>query len=411
MPPQEVHADAAAGANDGDRAWTHHPLVGDDGQNQDYFWCGAIKLSTYVRHMDLPEGCSATEATDSQLWCALADRQIREVFKMCSACGSAIETFEDPFFVCASCLRHAHNDCSVACKETVDRGLWTSYRPYLRTCNVCAGKAVARDAFTPGALSVYQRSARGALNRIKSIPLPAKVRAKAEQIEARLPPPGAAGGEDRMTEVRHLLRDHYGAGDCAQYWRIGSSKGGEGVFATKFVPAFTRVGVMPGYPDPLCGEQTERGRPTPKYALAEINAADYYNAPFPEFRDCPAWCVNEPGVGQKSNCAWLQEVLSPSVEEGRMTVLTVRDMEEGEEALLSYGPVYPRDYPYNYDAYSFHPSATLPKGVYELWYYSSRDVEAASRGCIRHNPKTDLFERWERGSGKDGAGDGGAHKA
>eukprot|EP01065_Artemidia_motanka_P033126 TRINITY_DN4008_c3_g1_i2.p1 TRINITY_DN4008_c3_g1~~TRINITY_DN4008_c3_g1_i2.p1 ORF type:complete len:396 (+),score=95.27 TRINITY_DN4008_c3_g1_i2:74-1261(+) len=392
MPPE-------AGASSADRRmWSMHEAEPTDGVDNTYWWCESIKVSTYVRHLEVQgaaDGFDPKTATDSQLFIAMADRQIRECYKLCQVCASPAESPSNPFFVCATCLRHCHHDCSSKCKEVIDSAVWPVYAPYLRTCFVCGGRVKEPGSkFADGSSTPMQLSARGAHNRLRSVALPIAVRESLSAAEA-LMEKAPEDAERNMAAVRSILRDMYCPGGAHRYWRIGrSGKGGEGVFAAERVPAFTRVGIMPGYPDPLAGEQTERGRPQPKYALSDINAADYYNVPFPEFRDCPAWCVNEPGVGEKSNCAWLQEPVGGPVEHGRLSVVTVKELQKGEEALLSYGPVYPRDYPYAYDAYSFHPQERAPAGVYELWYYSSRESEAESKGHVRLNPATGGFEEW-----------------
>eukprot|EP01062_Namystynia_karyoxenos_P063060 TRINITY_DN55887_c0_g1_i1.p1 TRINITY_DN55887_c0_g1~~TRINITY_DN55887_c0_g1_i1.p1 ORF type:complete len:423 (+),score=132.88 TRINITY_DN55887_c0_g1_i1:89-1270(+) len=390
MPDEAANAAAEAHLRSGMRTaqrkqWAlHEGASGEEGDG--FWWCEQIGMSTFCRHMDVP--CPPEEATDTQLWRALFDRQVREAFKMCQVCASPKETLENPFFVCGTCVRHCHLDCSTQCKEIAADGVWEQFAPYIRTCRVCAGEQKAPGrGLVPGGSTPYYLGPQGALSRLSSVLLPDPVRAKLDRVRADL----AAGTHEAeaSARIRAVLRDYYCPNGCSSYWAIRPSKGGEGVFATRRVPRYTRVGIMPGYPDPLCGEQTERGRPMPKYSLSEINAADYYNKPFPEYRECPAWCVNEPAPGQKSNTAWIQEA---SQEKGRMSVITVRDIEEGEEALLSYGPVYDRDYPYEYDAYSFHPRQDLGADVYELWYHVSRDKDPESRGLIIRNPDTDEFE-------------------
>jgi len=365
-----------------------------DGQG-DYFYCPVVELSTWTRHLDLPPGVTPESATDAQLYCALYDRQIREAYKMCQGCASPRETFSDAFYVCGTCARHCHHSCSSACSQVLCTEIWEQYAPYLRTCDVCAKRREPLNVFVPGGMTSDQLSAQAAMNRLKSVQLPHAVRDRLGALEERLVS-GRVSDADAMNDVTAMMTDHYCPRGGHRLFKLAmsKSKGGIGVFAARFVPRLTRVGIYPGYPDPLSGEQGSRGRPTPKYALAEFNAADYYNASFPELKGCLTQFINEPGPDEGSNVAWLQEV-SPTIEDGRLSIYTVRDLQEGEECTLSYGPLYPRDYPYSYDAYSFHPVSDDDghqcKGVYALWYYANREAEAVCKGHVRYEEKTDTF--------------------
>eukprot|EP01064_Diplonema_japonicum_P027837 TRINITY_DN4135_c0_g1_i2.p1 TRINITY_DN4135_c0_g1~~TRINITY_DN4135_c0_g1_i2.p1 ORF type:complete len:337 (+),score=30.60 TRINITY_DN4135_c0_g1_i2:197-1207(+) len=301
-----------------------------------------------------------------------------------------------PKYVCGTCLKHCHLNCSRHCTMVVDSTLWETYGPYLKTCVVCKDESAPRDGFVEGGPTDDQMSAQAALNRLKSVFLPHGTRSRLQAAETQLTNKTAS---DRSTlkTVSAILRDHYCPGKHHTAFQLRAShKGGHGIFATKFIPALTRVGIYPGYPDPNSADQCLRGRPSPKYALAEFNAADYYNVPFPELMETITPFLNEPGEGEQSNTAWLQETGDP-IEHGRLSVITVRDIHEGEEVTLSYGPLYPRDYPYAYDAYSFHPAEedngdTIPE-TFILWYYSSREAEAEQKGWVKYESGTrDL--RW-----------------
>eukprot|EP01059_Diplonema_ambulator_P033429 TRINITY_DN697_c0_g1_i1.p1 TRINITY_DN697_c0_g1~~TRINITY_DN697_c0_g1_i1.p1 ORF type:complete len:388 (+),score=32.86 TRINITY_DN697_c0_g1_i1:105-1268(+) len=379
------------------RIWTLH----DDGDGQgSYFYNEALGgFSTWTRHMDLPPGVSPEEANDTQLWLALCERQIREVFKMCSVCAASRETFANPMYICGTCLKHCHMNCSKHCTMVVDSALWETYGPYLKSCLVCLDEATPKEGFVEGGPTEDQMSAQAALNRLKSVFLPYDIRNRLQKIESALSPNG--GSSKDMALVAAVLRDHYCPGGMHTAFALGPSyKGGNGIFATRFIPALTRVGIYPGYPDPNSADQCLRGRPSPKYALAEFNAADYYNVPFPELMETITPFLNEPGEGEKSNTAWLQES-GELIENGRLSVITVRDIHEGEEVTLSYGPLYPRDYPYAYDAYSFHPAdednGDVIPDTFVLWYYAARDAEAEQKGWVRYEHGTKKL-RWVNNS-------------
>ncbi|KAJ9453787.1 hypothetical protein DIPPA_26047 [Diplonema papillatum] len=366
------------------KTWSLHD--DNDGQGA-YFYNEALGgFSTWVRHLSLPPDVAPEDATDTHLWLALAERQIREVFRLCSTCNSPREFFSDPFFVCGTCLKHCHYKCSKTCTMVVDSKLWDTFAPYLRTCSVCLDENTPKEGFVAGGPTPDQLMARGALNRLKSVFLPHAVRRKLQGVEDQIASNRTADAA-ALPVVCNILRDHYCPGGMHKCFKLKAAqhKGGNGIFATSRIPALTRVGVYPGYPDPNSADQCARGRLSPKYALAEFNAADYYNVPFPELMGTITPFLNEPGEGEQSNTAWLQES-SDVVEGGRLSVFTVRDIEEGEEVTLSYGPLYPRDYPYAYDAYSFHPAEDdrgnqIPN-TYILWYYKSREADAEQKGWV-----------------------------
>ena len=329
------------------RTWSIH----DDGDGQgSYFYNEMLGgYSTWTRHLDLPPDVIPEEATDTQLWLALCERQIREVFQLCNVCSSSRVFKKDPMFICGTCLKHCHYQCSRGCTMVVDSQLWDTYGPYLRSCKVCLEEESPKEGFVEGGPSPDQLTASAAANRLKSVCLPHKSRQHLQSVEdmidARTITEKAA-----MTRIRQIVADHYCPNGSHKYFELleNREKCGNGIYASRDIPALTRIGIYPGYPDPNSAEQCARGRLSPKYALAEFNAADYYNVPFVELMDTVTPFLNEPGEHEGSNTAWLQEN-SSKVENGRLSVLTVRDIKKGEELTLSYGPLYPRDYPYAYD--------------------------------------------------------------
>eukprot|EP00755_Sulcionema_specki_P039916 Sspe_Gene.113706::Locus_98443_Transcript_1_1_Confidence_1.000_Length_783::g.113706::m.113706 len=233
-----------------ERRWVLHT----DEEGKPYFFVESLGgFSTWTRHLDLPPGVSPEDATDTQLWLALADRQIREVFKLCSTCGSPREYFSNPFFICGTCLKHCHNNCSAPCTMVVDATLWNTYGPYIRSCHVCLEQAAPKNDYVPGGPTEDQLSAQGALNRLKSVYLPHSTRYKLQQIEDQL---GSMQDAVALKCIASVVRDHYCPGESWKYFELRKSpKGGNGIFATQFVPALTRVGIYPGYPDPLSADQ------------------------------------------------------------------------------------------------------------------------------------------------------------
>ena len=175
---------------------------------------------------------------------------------------------------------------------------------------------------------------------------------------------------------------------------IANKGGGFGVVAVQDIPRFSVVGVYPGYDDPLSGEHAKVGRPGPKYSLVDMNCADYFNRVFGELQKCITPFINEPLPTEQSNCAWIQETTRP---EGRLSVMTVCDVKAGQELLIGYGPLYPRDYPYNYDAYAYH----LVEGhsdppCFALWHWKSLDEKESEFVCyVGYDAETDLYHYWE----------------
>lgn len=174
---------------------------------------------------------------------------------------------------------------------------------------------------------------------------------------------------------------------------ISSKGGGVGVVATKDIPAFTVVGVYPGYKDYFSGEQVKIGRPIPRYALMNYNCADRNNCIFDELLDTFTPYINEPSKNEFSNCAWIQE---HDYIEGRLSVMTVRAIHRGEELLIGYGPLYPRSYAYNYDAFSFlqidSDTGDEDDVHYSLWRWTDMDSHNANYVLsIAYNTHTKLY--------------------
>ncbi|EPY24630.1 hypothetical protein STCU_07084 [Strigomonas culicis] len=146
--------------------------------------------------------------------------------------------------------------------------------------------------------------------------------------------------------------------------------------------------------DALSGEQAKIGRPVPKYALMDLNCADYYNDVFVEFADTFAPFINEPNESETSNCAWIQE---PHRVEGRLSIISVKDIKKDEELLIGYGPLYPRSYPFRYDAYAFHPVDGYENPpCFALWYWPTTEEKDAEFVCyVGYKSGEDKYVYWK----------------
>jgi hypothetical protein len=200
-----------------------------------------------------------------------------------------------------------------------------------------------------------------------------------------------------MLKVQQANRLFFQPGASASWLerRPSPSKGGGlGVFALCDIPRFSVVGVYPGYEDPLSGEQAKRGRPAPKYSLVDLNCADYFNRVFAEFDLCFTPFINEPTPSEKGNCAWIQEKVRQN---GRLSVMTVCDIKQGEELLIGYGPLYPRDYPYAYDAYAFHTvDGYDDPACFALWHWANTDEKDAEFVCyVEYSVASNSYTYWE----------------
>ena len=82
-----------------------------------------------------------------------------------------------------------------------------------------------------------------------------------------------------MNEAKLILAEYFNGQNNDNFIIKESERGGVGLFAAKNIPAFTVVGLYPGYP--VTGSTTE-GAPIPKYILVRFNSADVNYKIYPE---------------------------------------------------------------------------------------------------------------------------------
>ncbi|EPY35139.1 hypothetical protein AGDE_07568 [Angomonas deanei] len=283
--------------------------------------------------------------------------------------------------ICCYCGSTVHVSCSkVATKDQIIyKPANAGFENFLRVCYKCEGeKFTPRE--TPREKDNVRRAALRALTMKDELPADTyeaikKIAAKAEKTP---------DSEDLMTELQNTVQTFFQPKKSLTFLKkasIASKAGGTGVVAAEDIPAYSIIGVYPGYPDALCGEQAKLGRPTSIYALMDLNCADYYNDVFIELQKTFTPFINEPNESERSNCAWIQEIHHV---EGRLSVISIKEVKKGEELLIGYGPLYPRSYPFHYEAYAFHPVEGYEDPVcFALWYWPTKDEKDAKLGELR----------------------------
>nr|CCD13502.1 unnamed protein product [Trypanosoma congolense IL3000] len=313
---------------------------------------------------------------DTAVWKAFMWFGVNTVFKLCVVCRQP-DGVED-MMICCYCGRTVHCECSmeatedqIACKEAN-----CEFVSYLRVCNSCGGVGVTPTP-TRGRGGTDARKAIWRALTIRD-EYPKNIVEGLELLRGKANAPHTKEEDKRLlSEVRTTVGRFFQPRGTTQLFEkvAREGKGGVGIVAVKDVPAFTIVGVYPGYGDALGGEHAKLGRPIPKYALMDLNCADYFNVVFEEFQDTFTPFINEPDKGEKSNCGWIQET---KYRDGRLSVMTCRDVSKGEELLIGYGPVYPRDYPFTYDAFTFYQTKSKRYRVcFALWHWPTVDAKDA----------------------------------
>lgn len=367
----------------------------DESSKKEFWWHKNYCVSVWATSLQLP--CKPEEATDFEVWQAFIQFRINTVYKLCGVCNGP-EQRED-FKVCCYCGHSVHQKtCSneASGEQIAWKAANKGFEKHLVACVACEDEK-PREVDNSMQTDGPRRCAIRALALAKEYPQ--HIRTELERMRRVLSSDKAANRDDDedMDTIQDLVAQHFqphNSRKLVERVRIATKNNGFGIRAKKNIPRFTVVGVYPGYDDPLSGEHAKAGRPGPKYSLVDMNCADYFNRVFDEFGKCITPFINEPMPDEKSNVAWIQEPTRP---EGRLSVMTVRDIKAGEELLIGYGPLYPRDYPYNYDAYAFHgvDGHSSPPCL-ALWHWKTTEESDSEFVCyIGYDEDADTYEYWE----------------
>lgn len=365
----------------------------DKASSKTFWWNKTYSVSVWASSIKLENGLQPADATDNDVWRAFIRFRIHSVYKLCGVCHGPEQDADTK--VCCYCGHNVHVDtCSVT--ATPEQMRWKSanqgFEAHLVACHNC--EDVKHDIPTKHDKVVEgpRRCVIRALTIADEYPLQlrqelARLRKQADKEQT----------PQLMEKVQETVARHFQPHDSREFAvrrQIANKGGGFGIVAVSDIPRFSIVGVYPGYEDPLSGEHAKLGRPGPKYSLVDMNCADYFNRVFGELQKCITPFINEPLPTETSNCAWIQETCRP---EGRLSVMTVRDIKAGEELLIGYGPLYPRDYPYNYDAYAYHLVAGhSDPPCFALWHWKTLEEKESEFVCyVGYDKETDTYYYWE----------------
>jgi len=370
----------------------------------------AFPPSTHHDELCTVGGSSVTDAAadraafckydDAAVWAAFITYQLSAVYKVCSFCKQPEGNVD--LSVCCYCGATVHSECSI--EATSDQMRWKAankgFERHLRVCPECDDAASSIPKRCESHSKKEKDNARRAVLRAIHLEseFPAAVNERLHMIrDAAIKEHTQEEDEALLDSLRQTLCIYFQPGSSSNILRksnMDTKGGGIGVVAVAAIPAYTVVGVYPGYEDPLSGEQVKLGRPSPKYSLVDLNCANYYNSVFTEFQQTFTPFVNEPNESEKSNCAWIQEPVRPV---GRLSIMTVRDIAPGEELLIGYGPLYPRDYPHAYDAYAFHSVDGFDDPpCLALWHWTSLEEKDSEFVCyIGYDKVTNTYSYWE----------------
>lgn len=365
----------------------------DDESTKRFWWNNTYSITLWEDTLGIDK--QTETITDGDVWSKFIGLQLECAFKICSICHAP--EGNDDMKVCCYCGNTVHESCSE--HATPEQIMWKlanlPYKEHMRACLQCQAVEY-KEGKPPQSSSEHDnalRAARRALTIADEYPAATatKLRDLAKQTERK--PNDAA----LLEELKSLVQSFFQSPQSLQFLRkerVASKGGGIGVVAAQDIPAFSIIGVYPGYLDFLSGEQAKCGRPVPKYALMEYNCANYFNEVFVELQSTFTPFINEPNVDEKSNCAWIQE---PHRKNGRLSVICVRDIHQGEELTIGYGPIYPRTYPYCYDAYACHHiEGHAAHPCFSLWHWPTLQESDARFICyIGYSENEDRYALWK----------------
>ncbi|KPA78403.1 hypothetical protein ABB37_06512 [Leptomonas pyrrhocoris] len=365
----------------------------DNDSMRRFWWNNTYSITVWEETLNIDK--QTETISDCDVWTKFIEVQIHCAFKICSVCHCPEES--DDMKICCYCGSTVHDNCSEP--ATYEQIIWKSanlnFKEHMRACFHCQAVECEEPVppTSPGQPDNVRRAVRRALTISDEYSPEITKQLQMISAEAEKSPNDAS----LMAELQKTVLSFFQSRRSLQMFRkerVASKAGGIGVVAAQDIPAFTIIGVYPGYLDFLSGEQGKLGRPTSKYALMEYNCANYFNEVFVEFQDTLTPFINEPNVDEKSNCAWIQE---PHRKHGRLSVMCVCDVHEGEELTISYGPIYSRTYPYCYDAYAFHQAegqAAAP--CFYLWHWPTmEESDAKFVCCVAYNAKEDRYALWQ----------------
>ncbi|RNF10325.1 hypothetical protein TraAM80_01684 [Trypanosoma rangeli] len=366
----------------------------DEASGRLFWWNDSYSISIWDNNLTL--GQPQQELTDLLVWRAFLEFQLSSVYKVCFVCHQP--EGNDDLMLCCFCGITVHDECST--KPTAEQIAWKpanhGFEPYLRVCFKCENTSAPTKIRAKVEPSNSRRVAIRALSIEKEYPnhICQELQRLAEKTKQ---PHSKAEDAFLIASLRQVLTPFYQSKATCRFLRRERrpEKGnGIGVVAAEDIPAFTIVGLYPGYLDVLSGEHVKLGRPVTKYALMDYNCADYDNVVFEEFQGTFTPFINEPCEFEESNCGWIQEEKHC---EGRLSIMTARNIKEGEELLIGYGPSYPRSYPYRYDALTFHKTETeFDTTCFALWRWLSTGENDASLVCyVGYDKSKDAYFMWE----------------
>lgn len=366
----------------------------DDASGMRYWWNATYSLSVWENTLDA--GDAVADLTDTAVWAKYIAFQEASVYKLCPICREPEGNVD--MKICCYCSATVHVECSqeAAPAQIIWKAANNGLEKILRVCLECQDVEYPKKVTSSG--KHEPDNARRAAARMLTLQdeLPAEAYDEMQELYTKADKVTSASAS-LMEDVKRATRDFFQSPASVQFLtkgKIATKGGGVGVVAAADIPAFVVVGVYPGYLDELSGEQAKMGRPVPKYALMDLNCANYFNEVFVEFSTTFCPFINEPCEAEVSNCAWIQE---PSRPEGRLSIISVMDIKKGDELLIGYGPLYPRDYRYQYDSYAFHPVEGYEDPIcYALWHWPSKDENDTKFICyLGYDKASDSYSYWE----------------
>lgn len=365
----------------------------DEKSGNNFWYNTTYEISVWEKHLNVDT--DQVGLSDDAVWRSYIVFQLNNVFKVCSICHQP--EIDEDLKICCYCSGCVHENCS---EEALPENI--IYKPgnagfesFMRICFACADKSskiIKNECLEPRRSCSVQKAITRLLT-LTELPPTTIHELKRKLLDFQTP---SQKTDSQMQQVKKIATDFFQSQYSLKI--LGKknfpNKGGIGVVAKDNIPAFTIIGVYPGYDDFLGGEHAKIGRPTAKYSLMDLNCADYFSVVFPEFDDTFTPFINEPTPDEESNCAWIQEIDQRA---GRLSVMSVREIKEGEELLIGYGPVYPRPYEYCYDAYAFHRVVESKNPIcFALWRWTSTEEKDAQFVCyIAYIPETDKYIQWE----------------
>ena len=343
----------------------------DKASKRKYFWNKAFDHSLWEHDLETELGVKSDSLDgdhNDRIWACYARLQNSSAFLQCSVCHRPIP--KHGLEQCSLCAQVVHTQCfdrtRVACRFCIPKNnQWLS---------------------NPSEQSV-QYPVQLIHNRINGLLQEFSPSLRKEFAKIKI----SHSRDSSRAQLQSICTTHFQRGFSQFFIQQSRLKNNSlGAFATAPLPKYTRVAIYPGYPDILAGNQCKYGREMPKYAVDVINCADMSNMVFEEFRMTCGPYINEPCPGETANCGWILE--APLKKRRRYSILTTRDVREGEELLIGYGPEYLRDYSYTYDQYIFIHSKEGKEIAYDLYRWQTNELsEHVHIERVRYSAHNDSY--------------------